>query len=64
MSAEQVARINSATKVAFADPTVAAAMEKQGNVINPSTPAEAAAYFKSETKQYGELAKRIGLQAD
>ncbi len=44
-------------------PAVKETMARQGNTINISTPAEAAAAFRSELQKYATLAKKVGLEA-
>jgi len=63
MSAADVKRAHDAVVAAFADPAVKDTMAKQGNTINISTPAEAAAAFRSELQKYATLAKKVGLEA-
>jgi len=63
MSAADVKRAHDAVVAAFADPAVKDTMAKQGNTINISTPAEAAAAFRTELQKYASLAKKVGLEA-
>jgi tripartite-type tricarboxylate transporter receptor subunit TctC len=63
MSAADVKRVHDAVVAAFADPAVKEIMARQGNTINISTPAEAAAAFRSELQKYASLAKKVGLEA-
>ena len=39
-------------------------MAKQGNVINPTTPEAAVAFFKSEQDKYAKLVKKAGVKLD
>ncbi|MEY4749398.1 MAG: hypothetical protein RIQ60_1612 [Pseudomonadota bacterium] len=59
----EVKRINAAVVAAFADPEVAAAMAKQGNVINVSTPEKAQAFFRDEMQKFAKLVKKAGIEA-
>lgn len=60
----QVKRIHDAVVAAFADPEVKAAMAKQENVIHPTTPEQAAAFFSSEQQRYARLVKKAGVSLD
>jgi tripartite-type tricarboxylate transporter receptor subunit TctC len=64
MAAADVKRVHEAVVAAFADAGVKEAMAKQGNSINISTPAEAAAAFKRELVKYAQLVKKAGLEAN
>ena len=48
----------------MASPEVKEAMAKQGNVINPTTPEAAAAFFKSEQAKYAKLVEKAGVKLD
>ena len=63
LSAADVKRAHDAVVAAFADPAVKETMARQGNTINISTPAEAAAAFRSELQKYALLTKKVGLEA-
>ena len=63
LPAAEVKRINAAVIAAFADPAVAEAMGKQGNVINVSTPERAQQFFKDELAKYAALVKKAGIEA-
>jgi hypothetical protein len=39
-------------------------MDKQGNVIYPSTPEAAASYFRSEMARYGALVKKADVKVE
>ena len=39
-------------------------MAKQGNVIKPTTPEAAAAFFKSEQDKYAKLVQKAGVKLD
>ena len=60
----QVKRLHDAVVAAFADPEVKAAMAKQDNFINPSTPEAAGQYFRSEQERYARLVKKAGIALD
>lgn len=64
LPAAEVNRIHGAFVVAFATPEVREAMTKQGNAIRPTSPAEAAAYFRSELAKYAEVVKAAGVKID
>jgi tripartite-type tricarboxylate transporter receptor subunit TctC len=64
LPAAQVKRLHDAIVVAFADPEVKAAMTKQDNFIDPSTPEAALKFFKSEQARYGELVKKANVQVE
>lgn len=57
----QVKRLHDAVVAAFNDPEVKAAMAKQDNFINPTTPEAAAQFFKSEQDRYARLVKKAGI---
>jgi tripartite-type tricarboxylate transporter receptor subunit TctC len=59
-----VKRIHAAFAAAFAEPEVKENMAKQGNVINPSSPEEAARYFRSEIARFAKLVKKAGVKLD
>ncbi len=61
---DQVARINAAIVKAFNDPVVKEKLAQQDNFMNPSTPVEAVAYFKSEHDTYAKLISKAGLKVD
>jgi tripartite-type tricarboxylate transporter receptor subunit TctC len=64
MPAAQVKRLHDAFTTAFATPEVKAAMAKQENVIDPTTPEVALAFFKSEQERYAKLAKKADIKLD
>ena len=64
MPAAQVKRMHDAFVTAFNSADVKAAMAKQDNVIAPTTPEAALAFFKSEQERYGRLAKKANIQLD
>ena len=61
---DQVRRIHAGFTAALATPEVKEAMAKQGNVINPTTPEAATAYFRSEQDKYAKLVKKAGVKID
>jgi tripartite-type tricarboxylate transporter receptor subunit TctC len=60
----QVKRLHDAFVAAFSTPEVKAAMAKQENVIAPTTPEAAAAFFRSEQDRYAKLAKKADIKLD
>ena len=48
---------------AFATPELREAMTKQGNTINPGSPAEVAQFFRAELAKYARVVKTAGLTA-
>jgi tripartite-type tricarboxylate transporter receptor subunit TctC len=61
LSAAQIKRLHEAVVAAFNDPEVKAAMAKQDNFINPTTPEAAAQFFKSEQARYANIVKKAGI---
>lgn len=64
LPAAQVDRLHKAVVAAFNDPEVKAAMAKQDNVINPTTPDAAAKFLKSEQDRYARLVAKAGIKLD
>jgi tripartite-type tricarboxylate transporter receptor subunit TctC len=60
----EVRRIHDAVVAAFAEPDVRAAMAKQENVINPTTPEAAAQMMRSEQERYARLVKKANVSLD
>jgi len=60
----QVKRLHDGFEAAMAMPEVKDAMAKQGNVIKPTTPEAAAAFFKSEQEKYAKLVQKAGVKLD
>jgi len=60
----QVKRLHDAFVAAFAMPETQEAMTRQGNVINPSSPEAALAFFKSEQAKYAKLVEKAGVKLD
>ena len=61
LPAAQVKRIHDAFVTAFNDPAVKAAMAKQENVIDPTTPELSAQFFKTEQVRYGKLVAKANV---
>jgi tripartite-type tricarboxylate transporter receptor subunit TctC len=57
----EVKRVHDAVVAAFTSAEVCEAMDKQGNIIKPSTPEEAAKYFRSEAAKYAALVKKANV---
>jgi tripartite-type tricarboxylate transporter receptor subunit TctC len=57
----QVKRLHDAVVAAFNDPEVKAAMARQDNFINPTTPEAAVQFFKSEQDRYARIVKKAGI---
>jgi tripartite-type tricarboxylate transporter receptor subunit TctC len=64
LPAAQVDRLHKAVIAAFNDPDVKAAMAKQDNVINPTTPDSAAKFLKAEQDRYARLVTKAGIKLD
>ncbi|MGE0099398.1 MAG: Bug family tripartite tricarboxylate transporter substrate binding protein [Hydrogenophaga sp.] len=64
LPAAQVDRLHKAVVAAFEDPEVKAAMARQDNLINPSTPDAAGRFLKSEQERYGRLVSKAGIKLD
>jgi tripartite-type tricarboxylate transporter receptor subunit TctC len=64
LPADQVKRIHAAVVEAFAAPEVREAMDKQGNIINPTSPEAAAQFFRSEMVRYGELVRKADVKVE
>ena len=64
LPAAEVKRLHDAVVAAFADPEVRAAMARQENVINPSTPAGAGHFMRSEQERYARLVKKANISLD
>ena len=60
----QVKRIHEAVVAAFNDADVKAAMARQDNVIDPTTPEAAAQFFRTEQERYARLVKKAGVSLD
>lgn len=64
LPAAQVKRIHEAVVAAFADPEVKAAMAKQDNVINPSTPEAARQFLKAEQERFAKIVVKANVKLD
>lgn len=64
LPAAEVKRIHAAFVAAFAEAQVRENMAKQGNVINPTSPEEAARFFRAEVAKYARLVKKAGVKLD
>jgi tripartite-type tricarboxylate transporter receptor subunit TctC len=64
LPAAEVKRLHDAVVAAFADGDVRAAMARQENIINPSTPEAAAQTMKSEQERYARLVKKANIALD
>ena len=64
LPAAQVKRLHDGLVAAFNDPEVKAAMAKQNNEINPTTPEGAATMLKSEQERYAKLVAKAGIKLD
>lgn len=64
LPAAQVERLHKGVVAAFNDPEVKAAMAKQDNFINPSTPEAAAKFLKTEQDRYARLVAKAGIKLD
>ncbi len=60
----QVKRLHDAVTAAFGDPAVKAAMERQENVIHPTTPEQAAAFLKAEQERFAGLVAKANIKLD
>ena len=61
MAAADVKRVHDAVVAAYTSPEVRDAMDKQGNIIKPTSPEAAAAYFRSEAARYAELVRKANV---
>lgn len=64
LPAAQVKRLHDAVVAAFNDAEVKAAMAKQDNVINPTTPEAAASFLKTEQARYARLVAKANIKID
>lgn len=64
LPAAEVQRLHAAVVEAFSTPETQAAMAKQENIIHPSTPEAAAAFFRSELERYAALVKKAKVKVD
>jgi len=61
MQAGDIKRVHDAVTAAFASPEVREAMDKQGNIVKPTSPEQAASYFRSEAARYAALVKKANV---
>ena len=61
MQAADVQRVHDAVAAAFTSAEVREAMDKQGNIIKPTSPEQAASYFRSEAARYAALVKKANV---
>lgn len=64
LPAAQVQRIHAAVVAAFADPEVKAAMARQENIIQPTSPEAALQFFKTEQARYARLVQKAQVKVD
>ncbi|CAN7672822.1 tripartite tricarboxylate transporter substrate binding protein [Pseudorhodoferax sp. LjRoot39] len=64
LPAAEVKRVHDAFARGFASPEVVEAMARQGNVIRPTSPEEAARFFRSEAARYAALARKANVVLD
>ena len=61
MQAADIKRAHDAVAAAYTSAEVREAMDKQGNVIKPTSPEEAVSYFRSEAARYAALVKKANV---
>jgi tripartite-type tricarboxylate transporter receptor subunit TctC len=61
MQAADIKRVHDAVVAAYISAEVREAMDKQGNVIKPTSPEEAASYFRTEAARYAALVKKANV---
>ncbi|NVM91163.1 tripartite-type tricarboxylate transporter receptor subunit TctC [Variovorax sp. SG517] len=61
MQPADVLRVHDAVVAAFNSAEVREAMDKQGNVVRPTTSEQAASYFRSEAARYAALVKKANV---
>ncbi|CAN7198319.1 Bug family tripartite tricarboxylate transporter substrate binding protein [Variovorax paradoxus] len=61
MQPADVQRVHDAVAAAFTSAEVREAMDKQGNIIKPTSPEQAASYFRSEAARYAALVKKANV---
>ncbi|MGC3984141.1 MAG: tripartite tricarboxylate transporter substrate binding protein [Pseudorhodoferax sp.] len=64
LPAAEVRRVHDAFVKGFASPEVVEAMARQGNVIRPTSPEDAAKFFRSEAARYAALARKANVVLD
>jgi tripartite-type tricarboxylate transporter receptor subunit TctC len=61
MQAADIQRVHDAVAAAFSSAEVREAMDKQGNIVKPTSPEQAASYFRSEAARYATLVKKANV---
>ena len=61
MQAADIKRVHDAVVAAYTSAEVREAMDRQGNVIKPTSPEQAASYFRSEAARYATLVKKANV---
>ncbi|CAG9168112.1 hypothetical protein LMG23992_01022 [Cupriavidus laharis] len=64
MKPADVKRVHDAFATAFTSPEVVEAMKQQATSVKPSTPEEAAKYFRSEADRYARLVKKANVSLE
>ncbi|RCW68025.1 tripartite tricarboxylate transporter substrate-binding protein [Pseudorhodoferax soli] len=64
LPAAEVRRVHDAFVRGFESPEVVEAMARQGNVIRPTSPEDAAKFFRSEAARYATLARKANVVLD
>jgi tripartite-type tricarboxylate transporter receptor subunit TctC len=64
LPASQVERLHTAIVNAFNAPEVKEAMAKQENMIHPTTPEQATAFFRAEQARYAKLVQKAEIKVD
>jgi len=64
LPAAEVRRLHTAVANAWNAPEVKEAMARQENIIHPSTPEAAAAFFKSEQARYARVVQKADIKLD
>nr|WP_145545497.1 tripartite tricarboxylate transporter substrate binding protein [Variovorax boronicumulans] len=64
MPEAEVRRVHDAFVRGFASPEVVEAMARQGNLIRPTSPEDAAKFFRSEAARYAALARKANVSLD
>jgi tripartite-type tricarboxylate transporter receptor subunit TctC len=61
MQPADIQRVHDAVAAAFTSAEVREAMDKQGNIIKPTSPEQAASYFRTEAARYAALVKKANV---
>ncbi len=64
LPAAQVQRLQTAIVAAFNTPEVKEAMARQENLIHPSTPEQATAFFRNEQARYANIVQKAEIKLD